>query len=94
MAFNALPFARKGRAEKAAAAVEARNEARQAWADRVARPSGGLREKLSAAKKLAPKLLGRGRVAYSTEASADDQGLTGARVQDDLAAFDRLLKDE
>ena len=90
VAFNALPAARAGRAERAAKAVEERNLRRQTLRARLERPSRRLREKLAAARRLAPRILGGGGSVYST---ADDaQKLERARVADDLAAFDDALR--
>eukprot|EP00629_Pelagomonadales_sp_RCC1024_P003073 CAMPEP_0119268064 /NCGR_PEP_ID=MMETSP1329-20130426/5969_1 /TAXON_ID=114041 /ORGANISM="Genus nov. species nov., Strain RCC1024" /LENGTH=478 /DNA_ID=CAMNT_0007268015 /DNA_START=204 /DNA_END=1640 /DNA_ORIENTATION=+ len=91
LAFNALPLARSSGAKRATAEAEGRNRARAAWADAVRKPAGGLRAKLSAARRFAPKLLGRGATVYSTDMEASDA--EQAKVADDLAAFDRKLED-
>jgi hypothetical protein len=92
VAFNALPAARVGRAERAAEAVADRNARRQTLRARLERPSGALREKLAAARRLAPRLLGGGGGASVYSTADDAQKLERARVADDLAAFDEVLE--
>ena len=92
VAFNALPAARAGRAERAAKAVEERNLRRQTLRARLERPSRRLREKLAAARRLAPRILGGGGGASVYSTADDAQKLERARVADDLAAFDDALR--
>ena len=92
VAFNALPAARAGRAERAAKAVEERNSRRQTLRARLERPSRRLREKLAAARRLAPRILGGGGGASVYSTADDAQKLERARVADDLAAFDDALR--
>ena len=92
VAFNALPAARAGRAERAAKAVEERNARRRTLRSRLDRPSRRLREKLAAARRLAPRILGGGGGASVYSTADDAQKLERARVADDLAAFDDALR--
>ena len=81
-----------GRAERAAKAVEERNLRRQTLRSRLDRPSRKLREKLAAARRLAPRILGGGGGASVYSTADDAQKLERARVADDLAAFDDALR--
>ena len=79
-------------AERPAKAVEERNARRRTLRSRLDRPSRRLREKLAAARRLAPRILGGGGGASVYSTADDAQKLERARVADDLAAFDDALR--
>jgi hypothetical protein len=92
--FNAIPLARNFWIKSANSKIQARNQARRKWSERLKSKAGNIGRKLQAAANFATsrKQLKTDDVIYDTKTSASDLGVK--RNKSDLDDFDKLLDDD
>lgn len=92
--FNVIPLVRNFWIKSENAKIQARNQARRKWSDRLKSKAGSVGRKLRAAANFATsrKQLKSDDVIYDTKTSASDIGVKKDRS--DLDDFDKLLNDD
>eukprot|EP00980_Cylindrotheca_fusiformis_P005227 scaffold1119_cov120-Cylindrotheca_fusiformis.AAC.7 len=94
ISFNVIPLVRNFWIKAENARIQARNQARRKWSERLKNRSGSVGRKLKAAANFATrrKQLKSDDVVYDTKTSASELGVKKERM--DLDEFDKLLNDD